>query len=80
MKFPLLSMVKPTELPLFEIPFMLVPLPAPVPGVGPVEVGELEAADVTLFRRVTLGTMLSPPAGAAVLHVQHVQSTCIFSM
>ena len=35
MKVPLLLIVKPTEFPLFEIPFMLVPAPALVPGLGP---------------------------------------------
>ena len=43
-KFPSLSMVNPTEVPEFEMPFMLVPAPALVPGVRPVEVGEREAA------------------------------------
>ena len=35
LKFPLLSMVNPTAVPEFAIPFMLVPAPAFVPGVGP---------------------------------------------
>ena len=34
-KFPLLSMVNPTEVPELEMPFMLVPAPAFVPAVGP---------------------------------------------
>ena len=34
-KFPLLSMETPTDVPEFEMPFWLVPVPAFVPGVGP---------------------------------------------
>ena len=55
-KFPSLSMVKPTEFPLFEIPFWLVPRPHSCRRRS-VEIGELVAVKLTLLRSVMLGPL-----------------------
>ena len=41
-------MVNPTEVPEFEMPFMLVPVPAFVPAVGPSKLVNYEAAGADL--------------------------------
>ena len=55
LKFPSLSMVNPTELPVFEIPFMLVPVPAFVPGVGPSKLVNVEPPALTWLMSVMVG-------------------------
>ena len=57
-KFPSLSIVKPTELPEFEIPFWLVPAPAFVPAIGPSKLMNLNPPELT-----TLSTVMVGPVG-----------------
>ena len=56
-KFPLLSMVNPTAVPEFEMPFMLVPAPALVPGFGPSKLVNWKPPALAVPRIVALGLL-----------------------
>ena len=73
LKFPLLSMVNPTEFPLFEIPFWLVPLPALVPALGPSKLVNWKPPSVDLVQKRDARTVhLLRLFDAVVFHVENV--------
>ena len=55
LKFPLLSMVNPTAVPEFEMPFRLVPAPAFVPASGPSKLVNTKPPELTLPSIVMVG-------------------------
>ena len=54
-KFPSLSIVNPTDVPLFEMPFMFVPAPALLPAFGPSKLVNQKPPLPTLLRTVIEG-------------------------